>query len=147
MTSEDERVRRSHAEAEGQTIPENLRYKLQKMTYVRGSGRGRRPSVPGHYVLAPGHDLARIPRDDRLPDYQKMRCRCESVELPGLVAASIHGTVTVVSGRRVQAEVYSRFNRVAESEFGTGEDVGAHFMGGAVQTVAQRFRAISRPRR
>ncbi len=147
ITYEDERVRPAHADADSQIIPANLRYQLRRQEYVRGSGRGRRPSVPGFYRLAPastGYDLAREPRDESLPQDQKINCRCESVDLPGIVARSIHASQAVLSGSRVTAEVSTRFHRAAESEFGTAQDPGAHFMAGAVHAAAVRLRAGGR---
>lgn len=139
LTVEDERVRPSHALADGQTIPANLRFKLRKVIYRRGGGRGSK--IPGQLLLAPsGYDLAREPRDEDLPDNQKKRCRCADVTVPGLIAKKVVWHAAVVEGNRVRAEVSVRFNRIIESEKGTSKDVPARFMGSAIEAVAARLR-------
>jgi hypothetical protein len=143
ITHQDERVRPAHADADGQTIPANLRFKLRKQIYVRGAGRGHHG--PGHTVLAEGgFDLARAPRDESLPADQAINCRCQSVEIRGLIASKIRVGLTSVQGTRVTAQVSVRFNRIVESEHGTSGDRAAHFMGGALNAVAARTRAASR---
>lgn len=142
ITARDERVRPSHADADGQTIPDNLRYQLKRMTYVR-KGRdehGKAINPAGGWKETDGYDLAHEPRDPRLPDEQKLNCRCESAPLPEAVARSIHATETVVESTKARAEVESYFNRVAESEFGTGEDHGLYFMTLAAREAAARLR-------
>jgi hypothetical protein len=141
LTYEDERVRPAHVVADGQMIPGNLRYKLRKQVYVRGGGRGRRPSIPGHTVLTSGFVLGRVPRDESLPIDQTAECRCESVDLPGVVARTIHARSVVQAGTRVSAEISCGFNRAAESEFGTSGDIPARFMSGALRVVAIRFQS------
>lgn len=140
ITADDERVRPSHADADGQTIPANLRFKLRKQVYIRGGGRGSR--VPGHTALnAHAFDLAREPRDADLPAEQREGCRCIAVELPGLIARKVHASRAVVDGTRVWGRVEVRFTRIVESEHGTSKDEAARFMGAALDTVAARWRA------
>lgn len=127
LSRDDGRVRPAHVHAHGQTIPENLRYQLRKQT---GSGN-----------LAPGHDLARRPRDRNLPADQRIRCRCLSVTLLGLIARRIVVSAPIVTTTGARAQVSVRFRRIVESEFGTGQDKAARFLGGAVDEVALRLRA------
>jgi hypothetical protein len=135
VTAEDERVRYSHEHVHGETIPENLRYRLPSVAYVRRVG----------YVPVEGRaDLAREPRDPALPVEQRINCRCVSVGLPGVVAASIHAGSVTVSGRRVTGEVYTRFPRAEESEFGTSEDEPAVFMRGALAVAVASLLASRR---
>jgi hypothetical protein len=143
MTVKDDRVRPSHVLAHGQTIPENLRYKLQAMIYVRkGRGPGGHAINPaGGWELTPLVDLARKPRDPSLPIEQKAECRCESVIIVDGVARTIHSGPTEVAGTRARAEVYTRFPRAAESEVGTEQDKAAHFMSGAVREARARLHA------
>jgi hypothetical protein len=142
VTAGDERVRPSHRETDGQLIPGNLRYRLPAVEYVRkGRGPDGRAVRPGGWKIIEGRfDLARVPRDSALPVHQAINCRCASVAAAGAVARSIHRTPVALAATRASAEVYSRFTRVAESEFGTSEDAGAHFMGGAIREVAARLR-------
>lgn len=126
VTMQDERVRGTHVETDGQMIPANLRYQL--------------PSVRGA-----GYDLAREPRDGALPIEQRINCRCVSFENPEVLAQSIRSGPSELRGTNVQAEVDTRFHRAAESEFGTSEDPAARFMRDALREVAARTRA--RPRR
>lgn len=140
LTAADERVRPSHVDADGQTIPVNLRFKLRKQVYVKGGGRGSK--VPGHMELArSGFDLAREPRDEDLPPDQRKQCRCADVTLPGVIAKKIRTSAAVVEGTRARAQVWVRFNRIIESEHGTAKDRPARFMGSAVEVVAARLRS------
>uniref|UniRef100_UPI003F49407A hypothetical protein n=1 Tax=Nonomuraea sp. CA-251285 TaxID=3240002 RepID=UPI003F49407A len=125
LTNEDERVRPSHRAAHEQTIPANIPYQLQKTFYVRrGRGRGGKAINPGGgwktLDATFGYDLAMEPRDPGLPIEQRIECRCESVELPGLVGRSIAAMPVTVTGRRVTGRVEARFRRIAESEYADG---------------------------
>lgn len=141
ITAEDERVRPAHADADGQLVPANLRFKLRRQAYLPGSGRGS-GSRPGHFpgrtVLTGGYDLAREPRDTALPADQVANCRCVAVELPDEIARRIQASRAVVDGTRVSARVSVEFPRIAESEYGTGGDRPAYFMRGALREVAAR---------
>lgn len=121
VTMRDERVRPSHFEADTQTIPANLRFRLR--------------AADG------GVDLARHPRDPDLPAAQAANCRCTDPETPHLLSESIHSTHVSVAGTRVDGSVETRFPRAAESEFGTSEDEAAHFMTNALREVALRLRS------
>lgn len=122
VTARDERVRPSHVATDAQAVPDNLRYQV--------------PSVHGV-----GTDLAVAPRDPDLPIGNRANCRCQSVELPRLLADSIHAGAVQQAGARVSGEVYTRFPRAAESEFGnTSGDEAARFMGQGLQEAAARMR-------
>jgi hypothetical protein len=143
ITREDERVRISHEDAHGQTIPANLRFKLKAVVYVhKGRGpHGKAVNPAGGWEFIPGRvDLARRPRDRALPVHQRANCRCQAVTLAGVFARSIHAGPTIVEGLRVTAQVETRFNRAAESEFGTAEDAPARFMRGALDEASRRYR-------
>lgn len=142
ISRDDGRVRPAHVKAHGQTIPDNLRYKLRNQVYIRGGGRGS--NISGETVLAPGYVLARRPRDASLPDDQKANCRCLSITMRGLIGRRIVTGPAVAVGSRASAQVSVRFLRIVESEFGTDRDRAARFMGGAVDTVAARLRARAR---
>lgn len=122
VTMRDERVRPSHFEADGQTIPANLRFILDKPDGV-------------------GTELARAPRDPALSAANAANCRCDATTLPHPLRESIHKTDVRQEGTRVTGGVETKFPRAAESEFGTGQDQAAHFMTNAVREVAARLRA------
>jgi intein-like protein with splicing domain len=121
-SARDERVRHTHIETDGQTIPDNLRYKV--------------PSTKGV-----GTDLARQPRDVALPLPNRINCRCASVPLPGLLAPTIHQMPTVLQGNKVTGGIESRFPRIAESHDGTSGDAAVPFMGRAIDEVAAAHRS------
>jgi hypothetical protein len=123
VSARDARVRESHRIADGQEIPDNLRYKVPKVNYHNWM------------QSEPGFDLARKPRDPNLPVQQTRNCRCVSVEVPEAVAKSIHSTEPAMNGDRVAAEVFTQFPRAAESEFGTSDDTAAKFFGKALTDV------------
>lgn len=143
VTMFDERVRYSHAETHDQTIPGNLRFKLPEMIYIRkGRGAdGKALNPAGGWTPTGGVDLARKPRDPALPAHQRENCRCLRTAIPQGVARTIHAGPTVVTGPRARAEVYTRFPRAAESEFGTSEDVPARFMSGGTADARAHLRA------
>lgn len=130
----DDRVRPSHRHTHGQLIPDNLRYRLPRIISVLGQAD----------LVRPGYDLGRVPRDAELPAYQRDGCRCGSLPVPGAVARAISVRAAVVEGVRVRARVEVVFPRVAEAEFGTSGDVGARFLGVAVNVVAARLNAAAR---
>lgn len=139
LTAADERVRPSHADADGQTIPANLRFKLRKQIYIPGAGRGRRGS--GRTVLAESEfDLAREPRDEDLPPDQRKQCRCADVTVPGMIARKVRRSAAVVTGSRVRAEVSVRFPRIVECHHGTSGDAPDRFLSEALEAVAARSR-------
>jgi hypothetical protein len=131
QTAADERVRPSHRESEGQTIPGNLRFQLPKMQYVRGTGQ---------YVTTSGYDLARAPRDEELPPEQKINCRCQRIELPHDVANHIRAHDPRVEGARCIAEVTVTYPRIAESEHPDTGDGGGGWIRDAVQRTASARR-------
>lgn len=121
----DERVRPTHVAADGQIIPANLRYLLDK---PRG-----------------GTELGRVPRDPNLSAANTANCRCHSLAVPDALRRSIHASHTRVQGPRVQAQVYTDFPRAPESEFPHGDDTGGGWLRQAVREVANSSGADSRP--
>lgn len=126
LSARDERVRPSHVYADGQEVPDNLRYKI--------------PKALDDNVATNGFDLARVPRDPALPIANRVNCRCESVPIPQAVARDISRTPTAVMGTVVRTTVTCTYPRAAEAEYGTDEDTGAHFMSGALHAVATEAR-------
>lgn len=128
MSVRDERVRKSHVKADGQTIPVNLRFKLRKVAAGNDEDDIRL-----------GFDLARHPRDPSLPVGNRINCRCEDPVLAGVLAATIVALPAVLQGTRVVAQTETRFPRAAESENGTSEDQPAFFFRNALVEVASRL--------
>lgn len=124
VTAHDERVRKSHEDADAQVIPDNLRFILDK---------------PG----TTSTELARAPRDPNLSQANSINCRCIDVEVPGTLAASFHRTDVEVIGPRASAEVYSRFPRVVESEFPGQGDGGGGWAAEALERVAAAHRDVA----
>jgi hypothetical protein len=119
VTMHDDRVRPSHASADGQTVPANVPYLLDK--------------VDGQQ----GEDRAMKPRDPTLPFLQRVECRCEQGQ-SGALAASIHTSGPEVAGARVTGQVSTIFERAAESEFA---DSGGGWMAAGLNAAAQQARA------
>ncbi|MFF4777525.1 hypothetical protein ACFY05_32180 [Microtetraspora fusca] len=144
ITAADERVRPAHRKADGQTIPENIRFKLARQVYIRkGRRRDRRAvNVAGGMKIVPGEwVLAREPRDDDLPEDQKTRCRCIAVVWPGAIGKAVRAEPVTVTATGARGRVSVRFERIEESEFGTSGDRAARFLGGAVDIVAAELRS------
>lgn len=122
VTMRDERVRPSHFEADAQTIPANLRFKIRSPNGI-------------------GWELARHPRDPDLSAANAANCRCDDHTTAHLLADSIHPTDVSLIGNIASGSVETRFPRAAESEFGTDRDAAARFMGQALDEIAARLRA------
>jgi hypothetical protein len=136
LTQNDDKVRPTHRDAEGQAIPTNLRFILDKpergptvhgqaSRAVRGGGQsGDLAAKPESY----GTEQGRYPRDPALSPGNRFNCRCETQTVPGMIAATVTGDPVEVAGTVVRGIVGSHFPRLAESEFGDGQDPGLHFM-------------------
>lgn len=125
MSARDERVRPTHVEADGQTVPDNLRYVLTH------------PSTGGH-------ELARAPRDPDLSVGNRINCRCISAALVGAIAERVaKGDVQVV-GPRVRATVSVSYPRVVESEHPGPDDGGGGWVRQAIVETAARIRTMQR---
>lgn len=136
QTEADERVRPAHDKAHGQTLPENLLYRVPKQIYVRkGRGKnGKALNPAGGWKIVPGWDLAEKPRDPRLPEDQTIRCRCESLPGPGLIAEHVGRGPVRVTRTSARATAHVRFTRIAESEF----DETGGWLARAARIVAAR---------
>lgn len=114
-TVRDERVRPTHVDADMTLIPDNVPYVLHK---ERG-----------------GTETCDHPRDPSLSPENRYNCRCQSLPVAGVVAASLH-TETHVSGAQVTGRVYTDFERAGESE--SAREGGGWLLGGAREVIAQR---------
>jgi hypothetical protein len=117
ITARDERVRPTHVEADGQTIPANLRYSL---------------THPSHG----GNELARAPRDPDLSIGNRIQCRCVAAGLPGAIAAHVHSSDVLLQGARAVATVSVQFPRIVESEHPGAGDGGGGWLRRSVEEVA-----------
>ncbi|WP_433513740.1 hypothetical protein ACQP2T_61025 [Nonomuraea sp. CA-143628] len=134
-------ARASHRHADGQTIPATVPYQLPKMEYVRKGGDNRRRGAgPGRWVVVTAVDLADRPRDPSLPLHQRINCECQSIPVPGVIAAATRALPVHVRGSKVSAVVEVVFPRVGEAEFGTNDTPGSHFLSLAGSLVMARRR-------
>jgi hypothetical protein len=135
-------ARPSHRHADGQTIPANVPYQLPKMDYDRkgGDDARRRSTGAGGWVLLTTVDLADRPRDPSLPLHQRINCECQSVIVPGVIAAATRALPTRVRGSKVSAAVEVVFPRIGEAEFGANDTPGSHFLSLAGSLVMARRR-------
>lgn len=150
----DDKVRTTHREADGQTIPDNLRFILNKPSagptvhgqasraahHAEGHGGGR----TGNIARKPeeiGTEQGAYPRDEQLSPGNRYNCRCEAVTIGGLIAATVITDPVEVAGTVVRGTAGSRFPRIAESEFGSGEDQGTHAFASALEEFAAKLQA------
>jgi hypothetical protein len=117
MTAQDERVRPTHRDADGQEIPDNLRYILDH---------------PNHE----GQELARVPGDPDLSLENRINCRCLALRIEGLIAEHVATGDTVLAGPQARATVSVSFPRIVESENPGPEDGGGGWLARSVAEVA-----------
>lgn len=125
VTAHDERVRPSHVHADGQVIPDNLRYLIPKVN----TGNDLND-------IRAGYDQAKAPRDPNLPIGNRINCRCVSVPLRGVIARAIQLEDAHAYGTHVSARVSVRFPRVVESEHPSEPDRGGGWFLSAVRETA-----------
>ena len=132
VTAHDEKVRPSHRAADGQVVPDNLRYLLPKVN-------------TGNDVndIRIGLDQARAPRDPNLPIGNRINCRCVSIGLHGIIARAVRLDEAVAAGPHVRARVSVRFPRIGESEHPSEPDRGGGWFRSAVEATAAGMRAQS----
>jgi hypothetical protein len=116
ITAQDEAVRPTHRDADGQVIPDNLRFILE------------RP--------AGGHELAAAPRDPDLSLENRANCRCLSVHVPGAVAERVGASDVVLRGAQASATVSVHFPRVVESEYPDAGTPGGGWVRRAIAEAA-----------
>jgi uncharacterized protein with gpF-like domain len=103
VTLEDDRVRHTHREADGQEVPDNIPFILARPADAKQHGHE-------------GHEMAMMPRDESLSPANRYNCRCVAVMLPEAIAKTMRLEHATVIGTRSTAEVSTDFQRVAESE-------------------------------
>jgi hypothetical protein len=124
ITAQDERVRPTHRDADGQTVPDNLRFALER---------------PGG-----GHELAQAPRDPDLSLANRQNCRCLSVHLPGVIAERVGVGDVVLRRTSAHATVSVTFPRIVESEYPGAGDSGGGWVRRSIEETAASSAARGR---
>jgi hypothetical protein len=149
----DERVRETHRQADGQAIPTNLKFILNKPERgptARGQAERAAHHAEGHGggssgdILAKpesyGMESARYPRDETLSPGNRYNCRCHDETDTEMIARTVHADPSTVQGTRVSVTVSTRFPRAAESEFGDGDgSPGLRWMGRALNETSAKL--------
>ncbi|MFD7830701.1 hypothetical protein [Streptomyces sp. MJM8645] len=134
VTVADDRVRHTHVQTEGQSVPNNLRFKVPSMDWDR-KHRG-----VGEYTYM------KAPRDESSRAVANLKnCRCTTTLDPKGVAHGINTGQPVTAGNRVTVTVVCEGDLVVQAEFG---DVypgglvatGTHFMARAVNETSLKYR-------
>jgi hypothetical protein len=134
VTVADDRVRPTHVAAEGQQVPDNLRFKINSMEWDRK-----------HRGLGE-HTWMRAPRDESSRAVANIKnCRCTPRSIPDGIARNIRTGPTVVSATMVRVDVIAEGPWVVEAEWGTVypgglRADGTHFMARAAAEVAAQRR-------
>ncbi|MFJ7004147.1 hypothetical protein ACIQWY_29580 [Streptomyces albidoflavus] len=132
VTLGDDRVRPTHVAAQGQVVPDNLRFSINSMDWDRRHrGVGAKT-----YMLAPRDQSSRAVANLK-------NCRCTVHKDPAGIARHINTGQPVVAGKRVTVTVTASGPMVVEAEVGTvypGNLVadGTFFMARAAAQVAAR---------
>ncbi|MFI6686605.1 hypothetical protein [Streptomyces sp. NPDC050485] len=132
ITVADEQVRPTHAAAQGQIVPGNLRFTVNSMDWDRRH-RGAGQST---YMLQPRDQSSRAVANLK-------NCRCTTTVDPQGIARNITTGQPIIAGKKVTVTVTVRGPMVVEAEVGTvypgnlAVD-GAHFMARATAIVAAR---------
>jgi hypothetical protein len=156
VSMRDGAVREPHWHADGDELPNNLRFKLTAFAWdlahpgavpiemQRNAGVGNNwgdaPTVPGRY------SYLRFPRDKSQGHFvQIVNCRCTLKMDPEGVAKMISVTPATVTGTKVQAKVVAEGKYVVEAERGEVYEYdliadGEWFMHKAVREMGARAR-------
>ncbi|MYW67138.1 hypothetical protein GTY65_24165 [Streptomyces sp. SID8379] len=132
VTVADDKVRPTHVEAQGQVVPDNLRFTINSMEW----DRKHRGVGPNTYM--------RVPRDHSSRAVANIKhCRCSTTIDPDGIARNITTGQSIITGKKVTVTVSVRAPMVVEAEVGTvypGNLIaeGTHFMARAAAAVAVR---------
>ncbi|NEA53593.1 hypothetical protein G3I60_05330 [Streptomyces sp. SID13666] len=132
VTMGDDKVRPTHVAAQGQTVPDNLRFTINSMDW----DRHHRGVGPYTYMHAPRDESSRAVANLK-------NCRCTTYSDPHGIARHINTSEPVITGKKVTVTVYAQGPMVVEAEVGTVYPgnlpaPGVHFMARAAQIVALR---------
>jgi hypothetical protein len=128
-SQEDALVRDSHRHANGQEVPDNVRFQVKTPSY------DQQHYDPHEYQMMkfPGD------RENATPGNYEW-CRCESIPDPEGVKRNIESSEAVAKSTKASAHVTAKFNRIEESEYGANGEAGIRFMGRALTEVAAKQR-------
>ncbi|MFJ3793566.1 hypothetical protein [Kitasatospora sp. NPDC090091] len=133
ITVGDDRVRHTHVQTEGQSVPDNLRFEVPSMDWDR-----RHRGLGAHtYMKAPRDQTSRAVANIK-------NCRCHTTLDPAGISRGINSGPPIVAGNRVTVTVVCEGDLVVQAELG---DVypgglvaaGAHFMARATRTVSAEY--------
>lgn len=128
-SQQDALVRKTHVKANGQEVPENVRFQVETPQYDRE-----------HYD-AHAYQLMRYPHDEENATIGNLaNCRCYALMDPEAVANAVKAAQAIQSGTKVSANITVKFNRIEESEYGANGEPGIRFMGRALQEIAAKHR-------
>ncbi|WP_328491171.1 hypothetical protein [Streptomyces zaomyceticus] len=128
----DNKVRPTHVEANGQEVPDNLRFKLDSMEWdIKHRGVGAHT-----YMIRPKDESSRAVANLK-------NCRCTVHRDPDGIAQHINTGQPIVAGKKVTVTVSVEAPMVVEAELGTVypgnlRAEGTHFMSRAAGIVAAR---------
>lgn len=132
VTMGDNKVRPTHVEANGQEVPDNLRFKLTSMEWdIKHRGVGAHT-----YMIRPKDESSRAVANLK-------NCRCTVHRDPDGIAQHINTGQPVVAGKKVTVTVSVEAHLVVEAEVGTVypgnlRSDGTFFMSRAAAVVAAR---------
>lgn len=128
ITVEDSFVRPEHRKANGQRVPENLRFTLDSPEYDQQ-----------HYGAGPTQ-MGVAPRDeDGFTPGNTERCRCETAPAASSIAEHIQDQGARVEGTRVVGSVTCDHDMAVDAEFGNGTDHGARYLGAGLRAAARKL--------
>ncbi|MGW0562949.1 hypothetical protein ACWDZ4_20575 [Streptomyces sp. NPDC003016] len=132
VTVGDNKVRPTHVGAQGQEVPDNLRFEVNSMSWDR-KHRGVGPIT---YMKAPRDETSRAVANIK-------NCRCHARSIPDGISRNISTLPPVVTGSTVTVKVVAQGRWVVAAEIGTVypgnlEAKGAFYMARAAAVVAAR---------
>ncbi|MGG2460125.1 hypothetical protein ACO0M4_09945 [Streptomyces sp. RGM 3693] len=132
VTVADDKVRPTHNRAQGQVVPDNLRFTINSMDW----DRRHRGVGPLTYMKAPRDETSRAVANLK-------NCRCTTRTIPDGISRNIRTLPPVITGSTVTAKVVASGEFVVEAEVGTVypgnlEATGTFYMARAAAIVAAR---------
>ena len=134
VSTGDGKVRPTHIEAHGQTIPSNLRYEVTSMDW----DRHHRGNGPVTFMLKPKDESSRAVANIK-------NCLCKSALRPNAIKDRVRIGPTKVHGTEIRIDVTCTFYKIVLCEVGDTYDFGnvspgTRFMGKAASMVAAKTR-------
>ncbi|MER7937937.1 MULTISPECIES: hypothetical protein [unclassified Streptomyces] len=108
VTTADHEMRRTHIDANGQEVPDNLRFSVNSMDWDR-KHRGLGPKT-----------YFQFPRDETSRAVANLKnCACRMDTIPDGISKNIRTSEPVISGKKVTVTVVADGPGVVEAEVGT----------------------------